>query len=107
MRGYFVQVLRDQTQERSAAGVANTRSKAKSIRPERACGRCTYRIRVRAAVGNSLTDPSFRYVKSVETDIRKTFARERKRIAEEKKKAEQHQADTAAKVRKLGGRDPK
>jgi hypothetical protein len=31
-----------------------------------------------------------------------TFRRERKRIAEEKKKAEQHQAETAKKVTKLG-----
>jgi hypothetical protein len=49
-----------------------------------------------------LTDPSFRYVKSVETDIRKTFARERKRIAEEKKKADALRAETAKKVTKLG-----
>jgi hypothetical protein len=54
-----------------------------------------------------LTDPSFRYVKSVETDIRKTFQRERKRIADEKKKADAIAIEAATKVRKLGGRDPK
>jgi hypothetical protein len=54
-----------------------------------------------------LTDPSFRYVKSVETDIRKTFARERKRIAEEKKKADAIKIEAELKVTKLGRRDPK
>lgn len=36
-----------------------------------------------------ITDPDFRYVPSVETDIRKTFARIRKELA----KAERERAD--------------
>jgi hypothetical protein len=51
-------------------------------------------------------DPSFRYTRAVETDIRKLFARERRRIAEQKKQQQELDAQTALKVRKLG-RDPK
>jgi len=47
-------------------------------------------------------EPSFRYTKAVETDIRKTFARERKRLAEQKLKQQELDAQTALKVRKLG-----
>ena len=38
----------------------------------------------------SILDPSFRYTKSVETDLRKTFAR----IRREQKKLEQQQSAT-------------
>lgn len=33
----------------------------------------------------SILDPSFRYTPSAETDIRKVFSRERKRLKEERK----------------------
>ncbi len=48
-----------------------------------------------------ILDPSFKYTRAVETDIRKTFARERKRIAEQRKKDEAIQSEAAGKVRKL------
>jgi hypothetical protein len=54
-----------------------------------------------------ILDRSFRYVPSVETDIRATFRRERKRIAEEKKKADAIKIEAELKVTKLGRRDPK
>lgn len=40
----------------------------------------------------SILDPSFRYTKSVETDLRKTFARVRR----ERRKQEQIQCEAAA-----------
>lgn len=45
-----------------------------------------------------ILDRSFRYVPSVETDIRATFRRERKRIAEEKKKADAIKSEAETKV---------
>ena len=54
-----------------------------------------------------ILDRSFRYVPAVETDVRKTFARERKRLAEQKQREQQIADEAQAKVRKLGGRDPK
>jgi len=38
---------------------------------------------------NSILDPKFKYVPAAATDIRKTFARVRKEIAEQKKAEEQ------------------
>lgn len=62
----------------------------------------------RSACGvKRILDRSFRYVPSVETNIRATFRRERKRIADEKKKADAIKSEAEVKVRKLGGRDPK
>lgn len=37
----------------------------------------------------SLLDPAFRYTSSVDTDIRKTFAKERKRLAKERQQQAQ------------------
>jgi hypothetical protein len=54
-----------------------------------------------------ILDRSFRYVPSVETDIRKTFERERRRLREQKQREQQVKDEAAQKVRKLGGRDPK
>jgi hypothetical protein len=61
-----------------------------------------------AGVKPRIFDPSFRYTRAVETDIRKTFARIRKQQAEQQKKQQELDAQTALKVRKLGAaRDPK
>ena len=43
----------------------------------------------------SILDPSFRYTKSVDTDLRKTFARIRR---EQQKQARTHAADTGTGV---------
>lgn len=48
---------------------------------------------------NSILDPHFVYRKAVETDLRKTFARERKRIKQEQERARQIEL---AKVRRIG-----
>ena len=42
----------------------------------------------------SILDPEFRYVPAHETDIRKTFAKARRKIAAEKAKQQQEQQQT-------------
>lgn len=42
----------------------------------------------------SILDPKFRYINSSSTDIRKTFARIRRQQAEEKRRAEEAEAET-------------
>ena len=46
----------------------------------------------------SLLDPSFRYVPSIRTDIRKTFARIRREALEEKEAADQRRGAVPPKV---------
>lgn len=50
----------------------------------------------------SILNRAFRYVPSAATDVSKTFAREYKRIAEQKKKDDQIKTEKAVKVRQLG-----
>jgi hypothetical protein len=51
-----------------------------------------------------LTDPSFKYVGSASTDLRKTFARVRREQAEAAKQDQAVAAESAAKVRVLRSR---
>ena len=46
----------------------------------------------------SILDPSFRYTKSVETDLRKTFARVRREL---RKQSQEQSGDYAASIRKV------
>ena len=46
----------------------------------------------------SILDPSFRYTKSVETDLRKTFARVRRELG---KQPREQSADNASLMRKV------
>jgi hypothetical protein len=46
----------------------------------------------------SILDRSFRYTNSVETDVRKTFAKARKKLAEEEKRRVAAEAEAKAKV---------
>lgn len=46
----------------------------------------------------SILDPSFSYTSAGQTDIRKTFARERKRLKEEQEKARQNVTDIKRKA---------
>jgi hypothetical protein len=46
----------------------------------------------------SILDPSFRYTKSVETDLRKTFARVRRELG---KQLQEQSADKASLMRKV------
>ena len=46
----------------------------------------------------SILDPSFRYTKSVETDLRKTFARVRREL---RKQTQEQSADNATLMRKV------
>jgi len=48
-----------------------------------------------------ILDRTFKYVPSAETDIRKTIARELRRLAEIKKRDQEAQAETAKVVRPL------
>jgi hypothetical protein len=48
-----------------------------------------------------ILDKSFKYVPASKTDIAKTFAKERKRLAEIKAAQEQAEAEQTTKVRKL------
>ena len=56
-------------------------------------------------VGNQMgiLDKQFRYVPASKTDISKTFARERKRIAEERERLAASEAEQQVKVRKIKG----
>jgi hypothetical protein len=49
----------------------------------------------------SILDPRFKYVPAASTDIRKTFAKARRAIAEQQKREAANQAEQAAKVRRL------
>jgi hypothetical protein len=49
----------------------------------------------------SILDRTFRYTSSVETDLRKTFARIRREQRTQQKTAAQAEADTFAKIRPL------
>jgi len=49
----------------------------------------------------NILNPAWKYTRSEATDIRKTIARERKRLAEEAKQKAADDAVTAAKVTKL------
>ena len=46
----------------------------------------------------SILDPSFRYTKSVETDLRKTFARVRRELRKEQQSQATSNADLMSKV---------
>jgi len=46
----------------------------------------------------NILDPKFKYTSAAKTDIRKTFARERKRIAEEKERLEQERLEKIART---------
>jgi len=49
----------------------------------------------------NILNPAWKYTRSEATDIRKTIARERKRLAEEQKRIEADNAEAAKKVTKL------
>ena len=49
----------------------------------------------------NILNPAWKYKNSVETDIRKTIAREKKRLAEEAKRIEADNAEAAKKVTKI------
>ena len=46
----------------------------------------------------SILDPSFRYTKSVETDLRKTFARIRRELRKQQQQQETPRAESLSKV---------
>ena len=48
-----------------------------------------------------ILDKRFKYVPAVETDVRKTIAREHKRLAEVKRRQEESDAEAKAKVEPL------
>jgi len=52
----------------------------------------------------NILDPRWKYTRSEATDIRKTIAREKKRLAEEAKRIEADSAEAAKKVTKLKGK---
>ena len=52
----------------------------------------------------NILNPAWRYKRSEATDIRKTIARERKRLAEEAKRIEADSAEASKKVTKLKGK---
>ncbi len=54
-----------------------------------------------AAIVKRILDRTFRYTPSHETDIRKTIARELRRLAEIKRKEEEAQAEAALKVKPI------
>lgn len=49
----------------------------------------------------SILDPKFRYVPAASTDIRKTFAKARRVIAEQQKREADNRAEQDVKVRRL------
>ena len=53
------------------------------------------------AAMKSLLDPSFRYVPSIRTDIRKTFARIRSEVQQEKEAADQRRGTVPPKIAML------
>jgi hypothetical protein len=52
----------------------------------------------------SILDPSFNYVPSTSTDLRKTFARVRREQRKQREAAERAKAEAAAKVTPISGR---
>lgn len=49
----------------------------------------------------SITDPTFQYTPSVETDLRKTFAKVRRRLKEEAAERERAEAEAKSKVAQI------
>lgn len=52
----------------------------------------------------SILDPTFRYVPSVETDLRKTFARVRREQRDEARKVAADKAEADSKVRQFAAK---
>ncbi len=50
----------------------------------------------------NILDPKFKYVPAAQTDIRKTIAREYKRLAEQKRIEQENEQDRILKVRTIG-----
>jgi hypothetical protein len=53
----------------------------------------------------SILDPSFRYTKSVETDLRKTFARVRREIRRQQQEQSKVSVDVATKILRFNSRN--